>query len=127
MSNMKKNEKLSFHRFVFLSLAVLAALVLAVQSAKAQHPLDTVDFDLVANPNFTACLGIAGEPAPTAHVTVKRGTFNDTLTIEGDNIRPHLAFDMFTVQRSNLLPNGKVDNKFTNFGMAWYQRDLRAK
>jgi hypothetical protein len=126
MSHMKKNEKLSLNKFVFLSVAALAALVLTVQPALAQHPVSTVDFDLVANPNFTACLGVAGGPAPTAHVNVKRGPFADTLTIEGDNIRPHLAFDMFTVQRSNLLSNGKVDSKFTNFGLAWYQSDLQA-
>jgi hypothetical protein len=127
MNNKTRNNRNSLlTELIFLSVAVLAALGLTVQPAMAQHPVNLVDFDLVANPNFTACLGVAGEPAPTAHVTVKRGTLADTLTIEGDNFRPHLAFDMFTVQRSNLLPNGQPDKNFTNFGLAWYQSDLQA-
>jgi hypothetical protein len=122
ISSKTGNESLS--RSVFLSVAIVAALFLAAQCAMAQ--VKTVDFDLTANPKFAACLGVAGESAPTAHVTVVRGSLSDTLTIEGDNFRPHLAFDMFTVQRSNLLSTGKPDPKFTTFGLAWYQSDLEA-
>jgi hypothetical protein len=83
-------------------------------------------FGLHVNPKFASCLGVAGKPAPTARVTVVRGNLNDTLTITGRNFKPGLAFDMFTVQRSNLLPDGTPDPNFTNFGMAWYQSDLQA-
>jgi hypothetical protein len=41
------------------------------------------------------------------------------------NIKPGLAFDLFTVQRSNLLSNGTPDPSFTNFGLAWYQSDVQ--
>jgi hypothetical protein len=126
MSGNSNTKKCSVSEFIFLWAVAVAALVLAVQPAMAQPPVNVVDFDLTANPKFTACLGVAGNPAPTAHVNVKRGTFADTLTIEGFNFRPHLAFDMFTVQRSNLLPNGHPDPNFTNFGLAWYQSDLQA-
>jgi hypothetical protein len=43
---------------------------------------------------------------------VVRGRFSDTLTITADNIRPRLAFDMFTVQRSNKLADGTADPAF---------------
>jgi hypothetical protein len=120
--------KTSKTSLVLLAAAAVAALVLAVQPAAAQDQPDInlINFDLHVNPKFAACQGVPGGPAPTAHVTVTRGKFADTLTIEGNNFRPHLAFDMFTVQRSNLLSNGNVDPNFTNFGMAWYQSDLQA-
>jgi hypothetical protein len=114
-------------RFVcktIMAAAVVAAFTLAVKPAMAQA--DLINFDLHINPAVTACLGVPGGPAPTAHVTVKRGKLNDTLTIEGNNLKPHLAFDMFTVQRSRLLANGNLDPNFTNFGLAWYQSDLQA-
>jgi hypothetical protein len=101
------------------------AAVLLATSAAAQP--SQIEFDLHVNPKFQSCLGVSGGPTPTAHVTVKRGNLADTLTIEGANIKPHLRFDMFTVQRSNLLANGNPDPNFTgSFGMAWYQSDLHA-
>jgi hypothetical protein len=106
--------------------AFLASLGLAIGAQNMMAQANEVDFDLTANPKTVACLGVPGGPTPTAHVTVKRGTLSDTLTIVGDNIRPTLAFDMFTVQRSNLKANGTVDTTVKNFGLAWYQSDLRA-
>jgi hypothetical protein len=41
-------------------------------------------------------------------------------------LKPRLAFDLFTVQRSLLKPNGQPVSNFTNFGLAWYQSDLQA-
>lgn len=111
----------SFATRMFLVIMAVAAFA-TVAAAQA----DVINFDLHAIPSVVSCLGVPGQPAPTAHVTVKRGKFADTLTIVGNNIRPHLAFDMFTVQRSRLLANGNLDPNFTNFGMAWYQSDLQA-
>lgn len=108
------------HSFLFSVVAVASLTSLATAQTKE------IEFDLHPNPSFLACLGAPGGPTPTAHVTVKRGNLADTLTIEADNLKPHLAFDMFTVQRSNLLFDGTVDPNFTNFGMAWYQSDLQA-
>jgi hypothetical protein len=105
----------------------LATAVMALMTTAAVAQVDVINFDLHPNAKFVSCLGVAGGPVPKAHVTVKRGKFADTLTIEGDNIRPHLAFDMFTVQRSSLLANGNADPNFGgSFGMAWYQSDLQA-
>jgi hypothetical protein len=125
MSNdTSKTRKSSLSKFIFVLATAVAALVAIVPPAMAQ--LSSVDFDLTPNPKFLSCLGVAGGPTPTAHVHVQRGTLADVLTIAGNNIRPHLAFDMFTVQRSNLLANGNPNPNFTNFGLAWYQSDLRA-
>jgi len=106
-----------------VSLAVLAMAMLASLAA-AQNNVSR--FDLHPNPAFLSCLGTPGGPTPTAHVTVQHGDINDILTIEGKNIKPNLGFDLFTVQRSNLLANGDVDPNFTNVGLAWYQSDLQA-
>jgi hypothetical protein len=113
----------SFAKLVLLS--TMALFTFAAQPAVAQ--VNLIQFDLHVNPKFAACQGVPGGPAPTVHVSVKREKFNDFLTIEGNNFLPHLAFDLFTVQRSNLLPNGSADPNFGgSFGMAWYQSDLQA-
>jgi len=105
-----------------LKLMLAAGLLTCVAAAEVNQ----IEFDLHINPKFASCIGVSGGPAPTAHVTVKRGKLADTLKIEADNIRPKLAFDMFTVQRSSLLADGTADPNFTNFGLAWYQTDLEA-
>jgi hypothetical protein len=105
---------------------ILATAAASVLSCAAAAQISEITFQLSPNPKFTSCLGVSGGPAPKAVVSVKRGKLADTLTITGDNFRPKLAFDMFTVQRSNLLPNGSVDPSFTTFGLAWYQTDLQA-
>jgi hypothetical protein len=104
----------------------LAVMAVASFSTMAAAQAKTINFDLHVIPAEVSCLSADGGPTPTAHVTVQRGSLNDTLTIEGNNFRPHLAFDMFTVQRSRLLANGNLDPNFTNFGLAWYQSDLQA-
>jgi len=68
---------------------------------------------------------VQGGATPTATVTVVRGILADTLTISGKNFQPNLGFDLFTIQRSELLSNGQLDPNFTNFGQAWYQTDLQ--
>ena len=100
------------------------AMTASVQPLAAQAK--KLEFDLHPSPAVVDCLGKKNGPTPTAHVTVTRGSLNDTLVIRANNIKPHLAFDMFTVQRSNLLSDGTVDPNFTNFGLAWYQSDLEA-
>jgi len=107
-----------------LRLSTLAGVgLLAAASAWAQPTVNTVDFELHPNPAFKTCLG----PDPHAKVHVVRGTLNDRLNIEITGIKPNLDFDMFTVQRSNLGPNGAVLASFAgSFGLAWYQSDLHA-
>lgn len=110
----------------FLCVLALGVVTLtAVPRATAQA--DVAHFNLFPNPKFVSCLGVTGGPTPEAKVTVYRGKLNDRLVISARNIKPGLAFDMFTVQRTNLLPDGTVDPAFTgSFGLAWYQSDLQA-
>jgi hypothetical protein len=64
---------------------------------------------------------------PFANVKVIRGNLNDTLQIFVSGLKPNLAFDLFTVQRSNLDADGAPDPAFGgSFGLAWYQSDLQA-
>src|SRR5690242_14421270 len=94
------------------ALLALAATVLPMAAQTSTSAVNTVRFDLFPNPKFVACLGIPGGPTPKASVTVTRGTLNDTLVINASNIRPGIAFDMFTVERSNLLSDHTVDPNF---------------
>lgn len=99
-----------------------------VNAAASVKP-DVTHFHLVANPKFANCLAQhPGDPsrAPSADVTVQRGNLNDTLTLHIHDIKPNLAFDLFTVQRSSLRADGRPDPAFKDFGLAWYQSDVQA-
>jgi len=113
----------STKRLILIGVFTIVAWTVAVQPLAAQKK---IQFDLFPNPKVVACLGTHEGPAPTAHVTVTRGLLNDTLVITAKHLKPRVAFDMFTVQRSFLLADGTVDPNFTNFGLAWYQSDLHA-
>ncbi len=107
-------------------LAASAALnvLIPVTPLFADGP-DEISFDLVANPKFAACLvNDPSGPAPSAHVTVSRGTANDVMIVELQNFKPGASFDLFTVQRSQLLTEGTPDPNFKSFGLAWYQSDI---
>lgn len=114
-------------------IAVLAAgLVVAAMSAVAAYAASgntKTSFDLVANPKFANCLArYPGDPSrpPTASVDVQKGDLNDRLTLHLHNIKPNLAFDLFTVQRSTLDAQGKPISPAPSFGLAWYQSDVQA-
>jgi hypothetical protein len=116
----------AFKNKTVIRIALLASLGMSAGVQNLMAQAKEVEFDLTPNPKFVQCLGVPNGPTPTAHVKVVRGPLADTLTITADNIRPRLAFDMFTVQRSNLKANGTVDTTVKNFGLAWYQSDLEA-
>ena len=109
-----------------------AALVVAAMSAVAAYAASgttKTSFDLVPNPKFVNCLArYPGDPsrAPTASVDVQKGNLNDRLTLHLKNIKPNLAFDLFTVQRSTLDAQGKPISPAPSFGLAWYQSDVQA-
>jgi hypothetical protein len=104
---------------MLLALAI-TILTAAVKPQAAEVHKET--FKLHPNPPFASCFGSGA----TAEVTVVRGNLADTLYIKGQNFQPNLGFDLFTTQRTQLLPNGQVDPNFTNFGLAWYQTDLES-
>lgn len=111
-------------KMIFMAAVAMAVLAVVAQPLAAQ--VDVAHFTLSVNPKFEACLTDSSGLTPTARVTVTRGKLADMLTITAQHIKPHLAFDMFTVERSTLLSDGTVDPAFTNFGFAWYQSDLEA-
>jgi len=104
------------------SVALGLGLVLLGRSAWAIPPTTSV-FNLKPNPKFVKCLQL-GSATPFAQVTVTQNTLNDDLAILVRNVKPNLAFDLFTIQNTNLLPNGTGDPTFRNFGLAWYQSDI---
>lgn len=115
---------------LLLAIAVVAS-VLPITATATIPPAapHTITFALTPNPKFFNCLArFPADPTrpPEAQVTVTRGKLNDTLILHVKNIKPNLAFDLFTVQRSNLLSNGKPDPTFKTFGLAWYQSDVQA-
>lgn len=109
---------------MLLGALAITILANAVQPLSAEVQKKT--FNLHLNPKFGACAGTQGGPSPSATVTVVRGSLADTLTISGKNFQPNLGFDLFTIQRSDLLSNGQLDPNFTNFGQAWYQTDVQS-
>lgn len=109
-------------------LAALAVVALS-GTASAQDKKDEISFNLHADPAVLDCLRANSYEEPRARATVIRGKLNDTLILDLDGIKPGLAFDLFTVQRSKFLADGSVDPNFVNvfkksFGLAWYQSDI---
>jgi len=104
-----------------LMLLALAMTILS-GAVQLQAEVQKKAFKLYPNPPFASCFGSNA----TAEVTVVRGSLADTLYVKGQNFQPNLGFDLFTIQRSELLSDGQVDPNFTNFGLAWYQTDMES-
>jgi hypothetical protein len=103
-----------------------AALCMLTGAVQAGQPPKFAHFMLSPNPAFLACLAADGENVG-ASVSVKRGDLNDRLVLEVWGLKPNLAFDLFTVQRTSLGSDGKPDPAFPgSFGLAWYQSDVEA-
>jgi len=107
-------------------IAALTMISLGAAGKVALGQVQDIVFPLTPNPKFVSCLGVPGGPTPTAEVIVQRGELNDVLILHAEHLKPNLGFDLFTIQNTNLLPNGGVDPNFKNFGLAWYQADLQA-
>jgi hypothetical protein len=110
-------------RLSFIAIGVLAMFT-SVMPSWAQ--LSERTFPLAVNPPFVQCLGGYDGHQPTATVTIQRGELSDVLILSAHHLKPNLAFDLFTTQRTNLQSGGQVDPNFKNFGLAWYQTDLEA-
>ena len=106
----------------FVTLTVAIVMVLTVCSmAQVQETI----FDLTPQQKVLPCFAQVGY-TPTAQVIVQRGVDNDVLILRAQHLKPNLAFDLFTIQNTNLLADGQLNPNFTNFGLAWYQSDLQA-
>jgi len=104
--------------------ALTASAALFVLPSVAGTAPNSTTFSLHPSPATLACVkGATGSPTATA--TVTRGAQNDALTLTLHNFKPNLAFDLFTVQRSNQRADGTPVPNFTNFGLAWYQSDVQ--
>jgi hypothetical protein len=110
----------------WLTSAFAAFTLMAVVTPTFAKEVKQITFKLTPQAKFLSCLSVAGGSTPTATVTVKRGPLHDTLTLKAQNLKPNLAFDLFTIQNTNLLADGQPDPNFVNFGLAWYQTDLQA-
>ena len=127
-----RNSSRSWDRFttgtvIFTLMTAIGSVVSPVMAA-AQNKKDVIIFDLVPNPKFVDCLRRSSYEEPRARATVIRGKLNDTLLLDLDGIKPGLAFDLFTVQRSSLLAENTPDPNFKgSFGLAWYQSDIEIR
>jgi hypothetical protein len=106
-------------------IAASLALGLGIMLVAPAHAQLARTFSLKPDPKRVACLQKPGV-TPSATVTVGQGALADDLTIIGSGIKPGLAFDLFTVQKSIFRAGGTPDPNFTDFGLAWYQTDLEA-
>ncbi len=94
---------------IILGAALTAAALIPTASGvladkeEAQFPL------VVASAKLLPCLARDADNPPTATVNVQRGDLNDTLHLRVRGLKPGLAFDLFTVQRSNKLADGSAD------------------
>jgi hypothetical protein len=105
---------------------VLAAVGLTVALTPSWAQVQETIFNLTPQAKFVNCLGPGYGPTPTAQVIVQRGELNDILILRAQHLRPNLGFDLFTIQNTNLLSDGLPDPNFKNFGLAWYQSDVKA-
>lgn len=108
-----------------VATGLAVAIFIGARGTYAQAP-DETTFELVSNPKFLNCLAADPNNPPEAEVHVERGELNDKLVLELEGVKPNLAFDLFTIENSNLLSDGTVDPNFKNFGLAWYQSDIQA-
>ena len=106
-------------------LTILAVTFLAVSALSSWGQVQETVFNLTPQQKFQPCFAQYGY-TPAAQVIVQRGTDNDVLILRAQHVKPNLAFDLFTIQNSNLLADGQPNPSFTNFGLAWYQSDLQA-
>jgi len=103
-------------RWFAVTLTIASVMVEAICSmAQVQETI----FNLTPQQKFLSCFAQPGY-TPTAQAIVQRGTDNDVLILRAQHLRPNLAFDLFTIQNSNLLADGQPNPYFTNFGLAWY-------
>jgi hypothetical protein len=111
-------------RFTILAAPAALSILISVAPLKADGP-DEISFNLTPNAKFIQCMASDPlGPPPVAKVTVSRGTANDVMVVEMRNFKPGSAFDLFTIERTNLKSDGTADPDFKTFGLAWYQSDI---
>src|SRR5262245_16733343 len=83
-----------------LATALVAALAVPAIAIGRADKVKTTTFPLFVNAVNKNCLAAPGKN-PTVSATVKRGRTADQLNLTLANFKPHLQFDLFTVEHSN--------------------------
>ena len=110
---------------IFAGVAV-AVLGLSVGTAAAiTSKPQTTRFQLFPQTSLVNCLvPRPGAPTPRVSVHVDRHDENDTAIVELKGFKPHLGFDLFTIQHSPQTATGAADAN-PSVGLAWYQSDIQ--
>ncbi len=112
------------YRLGTLTIGALMSVSAITYPSQAKADVNSVQFDMYPNAQFLPCLAKPGLQ-PKVHVTVVRGDLNDHLNIQLEGFKEGVKFDLFTIENSPQLPDGKPDPNFQKkFGLAWYQSDL---
>lgn len=91
-----------------LVLSLGAAAGARTASGHLAAPATGFTFQMVRTP------GVSCLPNARGHVTIVRGSLNDTMTVSVRGLPKNTGFDLFVIQ----LPNKP-------FGVAWYQTDVQ--
>ncbi len=111
-------------RFGRLALGSLISVSAIVYPLQAKAEVNSLQFDMYPVAQFVPCMAKPGLQ-PKVRVTVVRGNLNDHLNIQLEGFKEGVKFDMFSIENSPQLPDGKPDPNFQKkFGLAWYQTDL---
>jgi len=110
----------------FAAIAIVATASLGAASAfGGSASVSEETFQLTASTTSLPCMRINAQTTPSVLAQVSRGGTNDTLKLSLSGFKPDLRFDLFTVEKSSLNSNGTPLSGFKNFGMAWYQADIK--
>jgi hypothetical protein len=116
-------------RSLLVAVGLLASAAVLAPNAGAGAAERQANFQLwpssIAGQSVVPCLAPAGQ-TPTVSARVKKGSLNDTLQLSLSHFKPGIAFDLFTVERSNQNADG-TPRVIPNFGMAWYQSDVQVQ
>ena len=106
------------------SVSGLMMLSSVVYPLQAKADVKHVEFEMYPVAQFVPCLAKPGYQ-PKVKIRITRGSLNDRLSINLEGFKDGVKFDMFSIENSPQLPNGKPDPNFQKkFGLAWYQSDL---
>ncbi len=109
--------------FAGVAAAVLG-LSVGIAAAATSKP-DEIRFRMFPQAAFVDCMKPSPDaPTPRVSVEVERHTANDTALVELKGFKPHLGFDLFTIQHSPQTATGAADAN-PSVGLAWYQSDIQ--
>jgi hypothetical protein len=125
-SNSRPISRQAARRLGMGAMGGLMTLVTLGYPLQAKAEVNSVQFEMYPVAQFVPCLAKPGQQ-PKVRVTVVRGDLNDHLNIQLEGFKEGVRFDLFSIENTPQLPDGKPDPNFQKkFGLAWYQSDLEA-